>query len=93
MNHSLIMCIYLSLYAFQSAPVLSTCVCVLLCHLPPACLVQNMVGRGEVDDDLQPEVQAECSKFGEVTNCLIFEVTASACIACVVLRYLVCILA
>ena len=68
-------------------------VCVMLCHLPPACLVQNMVGRGEVDDDLQPEVQAECSKFGEVTNCLIFEVTASACIACVVLRLLLCILA
>ena len=33
-----------------------------------------MVGPGEVDDDLQPEVTEECSKYGEVTNCLIFEV-------------------
>lgn len=43
-----------------------------------------MVGQGEVDDDLQPEVQAECSKFGEVSKCLIFEVIASAyiCTCC-----------
>ena len=33
-----------------------------------------MVGPGEVDDDLQPEVIEECSKYGEVNNCLIFEV-------------------
>ena len=33
-----------------------------------------MVGPGEVDDDLQPEVIEECSKYGEVSNCLIFEV-------------------
>lgn len=37
-------------------------------------LLQNMVGPGEVDDDLQPEVIEECSKYGEVNNCLIFEV-------------------
>lgn len=33
-----------------------------------------MVGPGDVDDDLQPEVTDECSKYGEVSNCLIFEV-------------------
>lgn len=33
-----------------------------------------MVGPGEVDDDLQPEVTEECSKFGKVINCLVFEV-------------------
>ena len=36
---------------------------------------QNMVGPGEVDDDLQPEVIEECSKYGEVNKCLIFEVS------------------
>lgn len=35
---------------------------------------QNMVGPGEVDDDLQPEVTEECTKFGKVINCLVFEV-------------------
>ena len=33
-----------------------------------------MIGPGEVDDELQPEVIEECSKYGEVNNCLIFEV-------------------
>lgn len=33
-----------------------------------------MVGQGEVDADLEPEVREECSKFGEVNNCLIYEV-------------------
>lgn len=35
----------------------------------------NMVGPGEVDDDLEPEVREEChNKYGEVTKCLIFEI-------------------
>ena len=33
-----------------------------------------MVGPGEVDEDLQPEVTEECSKYGEVSNCLVYEV-------------------
>ena len=37
--------------------------------------VQNMVGPGEVDDDLQPEVTEECSKYGEVVKCLVYEVS------------------
>ena len=36
---------------------------------------QNMVGPGEVDDDLQPEVTEECSKYGEVVKCLVYEVS------------------
>ena len=35
---------------------------------------QNMVGPGEVDEDLQPEVTEECTKYGEVSNCLVYEV-------------------
>jgi splicing factor 45 len=37
-------------------------------------LLKNMVGPGEVDDELQPEVQEECGKYGEVSKCLIFEI-------------------
>jgi splicing factor 45 len=37
-------------------------------------LLQNMVGPGEVDEDLQPETTEECSKYGEVANCLVYEV-------------------
>ena len=38
--------------------------------------LQNMVGPGEVDDDLQPEVQEECqTKYGDVNKVLIFEIT------------------
>lgn len=33
-----------------------------------------MVGPGEVDDDLEPETAEECSKYGEVDKCVIFEV-------------------
>ena len=40
------------------------------------CGPQNMVGPGEVDEDLQPEVQEECGKYGQVSKCLIFEVFA-----------------
>ena len=43
---------------------------------------QNMVGPGEVDEDLQPEVTEECSKYGDVANCLVYEVRhCSVCIA------------
>lgn len=35
-----------------------------------------MVGPGEVDEDLQPEVTEECTKYGEVANCLVYEVRA-----------------
>ncbi|KAH6759435.1 D111/G-patch domain-containing protein [Perilla frutescens var. frutescens] len=38
-------------------------------------LLRNMVGPGEVDDDLEGEVAEECSKFGKVTRVLIFEIT------------------
>ena len=34
-----------------------------------------MVGPGEVDGDLQPEIEEECAeKYGEITKVLIFEV-------------------
>ncbi|KAK9058017.1 hypothetical protein SSX86_022857 [Deinandra increscens subsp. villosa] len=38
-------------------------------------LLRNMVGPGEVDDDLEAEVAEECSKYGTVTKVLIFEIT------------------
>lgn len=41
-------------------------------------LLENMVGPGEVDDDLQPEVMEECRKYGEVSNCLIYEIPEGA---------------
>lgn len=34
-----------------------------------------MVGPGEVDEELQPEITEECTKYGEVCKCLIFEVS------------------
>lgn len=37
---------------------------------------QNMVGPGEVDDDLQPEVVEECNKYGEVIKVIIYEVSS-----------------
>jgi splicing factor 45 len=37
-------------------------------------LLKNMVGPGEVDDDLEPETKEECSKYGEVFKCVIFEI-------------------
>jgi splicing factor 45 len=33
-----------------------------------------MVGPGEVDGDLEGEVTEECTKYGTVVKCLIFEV-------------------
>ncbi|CAN4080273.1 unnamed protein product [Withania somnifera] len=46
-------------------------------NMPPTrvVLLRNMVGPGEVDDDLEGEVAEECSKFGTVTRVLIFEIT------------------
>ncbi|ONK61970.1 uncharacterized protein A4U43_C08F35470 [Asparagus officinalis] len=38
-------------------------------------LLRNMVGPGEVDDDLEDEVASECAKYGSVTRVLIFEIT------------------
>ena len=35
---------------------------------------QNMVGPGEVDEELQPEVVEECNKYGEVAKVVIYEV-------------------
>lgn len=37
-------------------------------------LLQNMVGPGEVDDDLEAETKEECKKYGDVVKCLIFEI-------------------
>lgn len=37
-------------------------------------LLRNMVGPGEVDDDLEPEVKDECNtKYGDVVRVIIFE--------------------
>ena len=36
---------------------------------------QNMVGPGEVDDMLEAEVSEECSKYGKVVKCMIYEVS------------------
>ena len=33
-----------------------------------------MVGRGEVDEDLEAETKEECEKYGKVVKCVIFEV-------------------
>ncbi|KAL0814934.1 hypothetical protein Bca101_071377 [Brassica carinata] len=38
-------------------------------------LLINMVGPGEVDDELEEEVGSECGKYGTVTRVLIFEIT------------------
>ncbi|KAG8182887.1 hypothetical protein JTE90_004253 [Oedothorax gibbosus] len=36
-------------------------------------LLRNMVGPGEVDEDLEPETKEECGKYGEVVKCVIYE--------------------
>lgn len=41
-------------------------------------LLRNMVGPGEVDEDLEPETKEECSKYGEVVRCLIYEIPGVA---------------
>jgi len=38
-------------------------------------LLRNMIGPGEVDEDLEDEVAEECEKFGQVVRVMIFEVT------------------
>ena len=35
-----------------------------------------MVGPGEVDEELEAEVAEECSKYGKVIKCMIFEVSS-----------------
>ncbi|XP_046840513.1 splicing factor 45-like isoform X2 [Xenia sp. Carnegie-2017] len=37
-------------------------------------LLRNMVGPGEVDDELEPETAEECSKYGEVQKVIIYEI-------------------
>lgn len=38
-----------------------------------------MVGPGEVDDELEPEVQEECQgKYGDVQKVVIFEIPSAA---------------
>lgn len=38
-------------------------------------LLRNMVGPGEVDDDLEPEVKDECNtKYGDVVKVIIYEI-------------------
>ncbi|CAM9551982.1 unnamed protein product [Ascophyllum nodosum] len=36
-------------------------------------LLKNMVGPGEVDDELEGETQGECERFGPVRRCIIYE--------------------
>lgn len=38
-------------------------------------LIRNAVGPGEVDESLDEEIGIECSKYGEVLDVLIFEIT------------------
>lgn len=38
-------------------------------------MLRNMVGPGQVDEDLEDEVANECSKYGQVQSVMIFEVT------------------
>ncbi|CAL1568723.1 unnamed protein product [Knipowitschia caucasica] len=37
-------------------------------------LLRNMVGPGEVDEDLEEETKEECEKYGKVYKCVIFEI-------------------
>lgn len=41
-------------------------------------LMQNMVGPGEVDNDLEGEVIEECAKYGETVRCLIYAIPSGA---------------
>lgn len=41
-------------------------------------LLRNMVGPGEVDDDLEPETAEECAKYGKVIKCVIFEIPGAS---------------
>lgn len=43
-------------------------------NLQTICYLKNMVGPGDVDDELEPEVKDECNtKYGEVVKVLIHE--------------------
>jgi len=35
--------------------------------------LKNMVGHEDVDEDLQEEIEEECSKYGEVDNVIIYQ--------------------
>ncbi|KAM4748579.1 splicing factor 45 [Rhinophrynus dorsalis] len=37
-------------------------------------LLRNMVGAGEVDEELEAETKEECEKYGKVGKCVIFEI-------------------
>ncbi|KAI8824142.1 uncharacterized protein EV422DRAFT_489406, partial [Fimicolochytrium jonesii] len=39
----------------------------------PVILLKNMVGPGQVDADLQNETAEECTRFGRVTKCVVYE--------------------
>ena len=36
--------------------------------------LKNMVGSEEVDEQLQEEIEEECSKYGDVENVIIYQV-------------------
>merc|ERR1712080_801235 len=43
-------------------------------------LCKNMVGPGEVDDDLEPEVKEECNgKYGDVISVIVIELPNPPC--------------
>uniref|UniRef100_A0ACD5TRV1 Uncharacterized protein n=1 Tax=Avena sativa TaxID=4498 RepID=A0ACD5TRV1_AVESA len=44
-------------------------------HPTRVLLLRNMIGPGEVDDELEEEISSECSKYGTVLRVLIFEIT------------------
>ncbi|XP_043944747.1 splicing factor 45 isoform X2 [Protopterus annectens] len=46
----------------------------ILKHPTKVVLLRNMVGSGEVDDDLEAETKEECEKYGKVVKCVIFEI-------------------
>ncbi|CAL1527159.1 unnamed protein product [Lymnaea stagnalis] len=46
-------------------------------------LLQNMVGPGEVDEELEPETAEECTKYGKVNKCVIFEIPEACDEECV----------
>ena len=37
--------------------------------------LRNMVGAEEVDESLEEEIEGECSKYGEVENVIIYNVS------------------
>ncbi|XP_063684449.1 splicing factor 45-like [Bolinopsis microptera] len=43
-------------------------------------LLKNMVGPGEVDDDLEGETREECSKYGEVIQVVIYEIPSGVAV-------------